>query len=353
VWGSATGALLTWEALDFGLRDAGVTGAEAALARARAGDALTRLDVQHAVAAAFLDILAASRAVAAAQADVDRRDVLRRTVQALVDNQLRPGADASRTDAERAAAQTRLIQAQAGVTLAELTLARVLGLGGGAITIDEARLRQTPAGDVPAPTPSTHPQVLARQAGITQARAFEDVLAHTDLPRVYVQSSVFARGSGAAPDGTLDSGLGGLALDRANWAAGVVVVFPNLFDFSNLRARKAAAAASTRTETALYDETVLAVSSRQQAAAALIKAARAVAANTPVQLAAARQSEQQARSRYDAGLAGVIEVADAQNLLAQAEVQDQLARVDVWRALLAAAYAQGDLTPFVNLVRQP
>jgi hypothetical protein len=27
--------------------------------------------------------------------------------------------------------------------------------------------------------------------------------------------------------------------------------------------------------------------------------------------------------------------------------------VDVWRALLAAAYAQGDLTPFVNLVRQP
>jgi outer membrane protein len=46
-------------------------------------------------------------------------------------------------------------------------------------------------------------------------------------------------------------------------------------------------------------------------------------------------------------------VADAQGLLAQAEVQDQLARVDVWRALLASAIAEGDLTPFLNLIHQP
>ena len=61
---------------------------------------------------------------------------------------------------------------------------------------------------------------------------------------MYLQSSVFARGSGANPDGTFDGGVDGLGLDRANWAAGVQVVFPNLFDFSSLRARKTAAAAS-------------------------------------------------------------------------------------------------------------
>ncbi len=72
-----------------------------------------------------------------------------------------------------------------------------------------------------------------------------------------------------------------------------------------------------------------------------------------MQLAAARQSESQARARYDAGLAGLSEVADAQSLLARAEMQDALARVDVWRALLAGAVAQGDLGPFLNLVRQP
>src|SRR5262249_45934334 len=77
------------------------------------------------------------------------------------------------------------------------------------------------------------------------------------------------------------------------------------------------------------------------------------AANTPIQLAAAQQSERQARARYDSGLATIVEVADAQSLLAQAEVQEQLARVDVWRALLAAAVAQGHLNPFLSILRRP
>ena len=56
------------------------------------------------------------------------RVILARAVHTLVDNELRPGAEASRTDAERAAAQTRLIQARQGVALAQITLARVLGM---------------------------------------------------------------------------------------------------------------------------------------------------------------------------------------------------------------------------------
>jgi hypothetical protein len=95
------------------------------------------------------------------------------------------------------------------------------------------------------------------------------------------------------------------------------------------------------------------VTSEQQIAAAMLEAARAVAANTPIQLAAAQQNESQARARYNAGLTSLVEVADAESLLAQSEAQDQLARVDVWRALLAAAAAQGDLAAFVNMARQP
>src|SRR4051812_20208523 len=130
VWGSATGALFSWEPVDLGLRQATVAGAEAAVERARAGEAVTRLDVQTAVGNAFLNIVGAERAVAALQADVERRDLLSRAVHTLVDNELRPGAEASRSDAERAAAQTRLIQAQQAVTLAQIALARVLGVSG-------------------------------------------------------------------------------------------------------------------------------------------------------------------------------------------------------------------------------
>ena len=69
VWGSAAGALFSWEPFDFGLRHADVAGAEAAVAQARADEALTRLDVQNVVAQAFLNAIAAQRAVAAVQAD--------------------------------------------------------------------------------------------------------------------------------------------------------------------------------------------------------------------------------------------------------------------------------------------
>jgi outer membrane protein TolC len=83
----------------------------------------------------------------------------------------------------------------------------------------------------------------------------------------------------------------------------------------------------------------------------MVEAAMAVAANTPVQVAAAQQSVTQATARYQAGLAGIVEVAEAQNLIAQSEVEDQIARVDVWRALLAQAVADGAIEPFLKLVR--
>jgi len=354
VWGSATGALFSWEPFDFGLRHAGVVSAEAALTQARAGETMTRLDVQSAVGSAYLGVLAAQRAVTAARADLDRRDVLLRAVRTLVTNQLRPGADQSRAEAERAAAQTRVLQAQQALTIGQATLARVLGSTTAAVTLaGDALLARLPATDVTPSPVAAHPLAQVRQAGVDQARAQEDVLARTDLPHVYFQSSVFARGSGANPSGVLDGGVDGLGLDRANWAAGVQVVFPNVFDFASLHARKTAAAAASRATTALYEEALLTVTSQQQTAVALVQTARAIAANTPIQLAAAQQSETQARARYDAGLATILEVADAQSLLAQAEEQDQLARVQVWRAVLAAAVAQGDLAPLLSMLRQP
>jgi outer membrane protein TolC len=354
VWGSATGALFSWEPFDFGLRRATVRNAEAAVAGARANQALTRLEVQGAVGAAFLAVVAAEQAGVAAEADVERRDVLARAVHTLADNQLRPGADASRADAERAAAQTRFIEAREALVLARLTFARTLGLAGDDVTVNVAGLlAPVPATVPPSAAAPAHPLALVRQAAVDLARSEEDVLSRTDRPRLFLQSSVFARGSGANFDGSLDGDVDGLGLDRANWAAGVQVVFPNLFDFASLRARRAGAAASTRAEGARHDEALLIVTHLQRAATARVDAARAIAANTPVQLAAAQQSETQARARYEAGLAGIVEVADTQSLLAQAEYLNSSARIEVWRALLAEAVAHGDLTSFASLVRSP
>jgi outer membrane protein len=350
-WGSAAGALFSWEPFDLGLRAAGVRSAEMAVALARASEGLTRLEVEAAVGGAFLAVVQAEQAVTAAQADVERRTVLARAARTLADNQLRPGAEASRADAELAAAQTRSILARQTLVLAQTSLARVLGVAGGLAGANAAALlgAASPAATTPPAAPATHPLLQVRQAAVDASRAQDQVLAETNRPRLLLQSALFARGSGAAFNGALDGGASGLWFDRANWAAGVQVVFPNLFDVSSLRARRAASAATTRAEGARYDEAQLLVTSQQRAAAVMVDAARAVAANTPVQLAAARQSEAQASARYQAGLASIVEVADTQNLLAQAEYQDAAARVDVWRALLAEAIARGDLASFRSL----
>jgi len=58
-----------------------------------------------------------------------------------------------------------------------------------------------------------------------------------------------------------------------------------------------------------------------------------------------------ARARYEAGLAPLTEVADAERLLAQAETGDALSRLGIWQALLAEASARGTLTPFLDQVK--
>ena len=192
-WGSAAGALFSWEPIDFGLRDAGVRGAEAVITRARADESLTRLDVQSAVGGAFLAVVQAEQAVTATQADVERRNVLARAAHTLADNQLRPGAEASRADAERAAADTRAILARQTLILALTALARVLGVTAGPIGVNSTGLlTAAPHTDAPADPASAHPLARARQASVDVARTQEEVLEHTDRPRLFVQSALFA-----------------------------------------------------------------------------------------------------------------------------------------------------------------
>src|SRR5262249_53142243 len=106
-------------------------------------------------------------------------------------------------------------------------------------------------------------------------------------------------------------------------------------------------------ERARYDQTVQNVTTGRARAQALLATASDIARNTPVELKAASDAEGRARARYASGLASVTEVADAQRLLAQAETDAAVARLGVWRALLAVAQSGGDLTPFVDQLRRP
>src|SRR5207248_8201799 len=127
VWGSAIGTLVTWEPFDFGLRQANVSAAGAARARSEATLKRTQFEIAAATADAYLTVAAAQETVQAAQAGVDRAEVLLRSINAQVNAQLRPGADASRAEAELAAARTQLIQARQATEVARSLVSQYVG----------------------------------------------------------------------------------------------------------------------------------------------------------------------------------------------------------------------------------
>jgi outer membrane protein TolC len=350
-WGSAAGAMAAWEPFDFGLRAAEVETARAAERQATAGAALTRLDVAIGIGDAFLRLLVAQETVRAMKADVERRRVFADAVNVLVKNELRPGVDASRVAAELAGARTQLIQGEQSEEIARVTLAEVLGVAGQRLEIHPEPLLRLPLSRALPETPLVaHPLAEAQKATIEVFRSRKEALARAWVPRLDLQAALFARGSGWAASGNRDSGLDGLLPDTPNWAGGLTITFP-LFDFASLRAKRAIEQHNEQAEQARYDQVLQELSGKDAKARATVDGALRIAENTPVQLAAARDTETQARARYQAGLASVIEVAEAQQLLVQASIDDGLARLGVWRALLGAAGAVGDLRPFLDLVQ--
>ena len=193
--------------------------------------------------------------------------------------------------------------------------------------------------------------MLASQAAIKEVQAREKALNRSYYPRLYLQGSQFARGTGVSPDGRTGGAASGLGPNFQNWAIGATITFP-VFDFFSIRARKHAEVYNEGTAAARYDQTLQDLTGQIEKAKAVLDGARRIAQNTPIQLAAARATEQQATTRYRAGLGSVDEVAEAQRLLTQAEIDDSLARLGVWRALLGVAAAEGDLTPFLTSVRK-
>ena len=351
-WGSAIGALVTWEPFDFGLRRANVAAAGAARSRSEAALRRTEYDVAVATADAFLTLAAAQETERAAQAGVDRATTVAQTIHALVDAQLRPGADASRADAELAAARTQLIQSEEAVDVSKTTIARFTGADPAKVAIATAKLAQLPPDRTVTPIdPHANPVAMEQQAVIDQAKSQLHALERQYFPRFYLQGATYARGTGAESDGRILGGLNGLGPTTGDLGIGFTVTFP-VFDFASLHARENAQSAAIRSETARAQQIAVDIRAQWNAAVATLNGARRVAANTPIQVKAAREATDQATARYRVGLANIDSVAEAQRLLTQAEIDDALARLAVWRALLAIATAAGDIRPFLAEVGQ-
>ncbi len=351
-WDSAAGLMVSWEPFDFGYRAGVVNQARANAEIYKAGVALTRLDVASATVSAFFNLFAAQQLVSAAQADVERRQVFSNSVQVLVENQLRPGADGSRAQAGLAAARIRLIRAETAERVALAAFAELLGIPSANVSIDAAALvRSVPNEEAAAPlTIANHPSAQMQNAQVSVAAAQVHVLDRSYYPHFLLESSISGRGSGVNDDGTLQGGANGMGPNRENWAVGITAIFP-IMDIFSIRAKKQVAEANLKAQQATYQQTVQELSSQVEQARIGEDGARKVAQNTPLEVQAARDSESQARARYQSGLTGIVDVADGQSLLAQAEITDIIAKLEIWRSMIAVAVSQGDVQSLLQMTQ--
>jgi outer membrane protein TolC len=352
VWGSAAGVLVNWQPFDFGLRHANVEAARAAKKGADAALEGSQLEVGAAAADAFLTLLAARETVKAADAAVQNWTTLLQSVHALTSSQLKPGADESRIEAELAIARTQLVYARQAEEASRATLIKFLSPANVAsVAVDSGRLlADVPPAEAPSPANiADHPLMEQQKASVAQSAAQLHAIERTWVPQFAIEGAAYARGTGAESDGSRLPGWNGLAPSVQNYAAGFSITFP-FMDFASIHAREATQVANLRADQAreqLIDKTL---TEQFDKAKATLQAARDVANNTPVEVKSAHVAFDQAKARYQAGLSPIDDLAQAQRLVVQAEVDDSIARLNVWRALLQLDAARGDIQPFLQAV---
>jgi outer membrane protein TolC len=313
---------------------------------AEAATAALKLEVAYDAADRFVNFVSRTEIVRAAQASVDRDRVFVQIVKALTDQALRPGVDLSRAQAELAIAEVQLIRTQQNAAVACIELGQALGDARMVITPAPGPLLSGQPGGFP-PSRVPHPALIESDAAVTAAQKREQATKMEYLPRLDLVGAIWTRGSGLPNNGKA-SPADGLAPDTPNWAAGITFAWP-ILETVGVRARARSEAANVQAAVARRAELGDLIDAQVLSAASIADGARRVAAETPVALASARAAETQATARYKSGLASVLEVAEAQRLLTDAEIQDAEARLGVWSGLLLAARAAGDLGPFLTL----
>ena len=347
---SSGGFSLDWAPLDFGLHKARINMARDQYMQAQSQYATTQLDVALAAANAFLDCVVAVEQLKAANENQASFLQFSNIVHAQVNSSLKPGADASLADAQLANSRNDVIRANLAYELAMANLANTLGLGGKSLQIDATGLATTaePA-DMQKELPFFEhvPILQTARAALTTAKAQKRVLDKEYFPVFHFLGGVNMRGAGLGVNGR-PSGqdVNGLFPLVPNYQVAMIINW-NFLDIYRLRAEKKVQMQRIEQQNQDFNLVLQNLKTQDVQSRARVKAALALAENMPVQVKAAYMAASQAEARYKTGLGSVAQVAEANQVLAQSRAQEAIARVGVWRALLAVAAVHGDIKPFL------
>ena len=321
------------EVFDFGRLAALSASADALAETEAARGEVAALDLDLAVTETFLAVRAAKSVLDAAASALKRATAHRDEARAGVNAGLRKPIELTRAEADVARFDVGRVRAEAGVVVAQ-------GLFAAAVGVPDPLLDA--AGDVPAfaAAPSMDAALaaaLARDPGLRAANALAvaqqertRAISAELRPDLQLTATLSARAGGGPPTaGTVPSG-GGWAPDVQNWDVGLVLSWP-FFDRVVLARRDASAEQENARRAEAEEEKARLTAIVQQASVGFSAAVEAVPA-LERSVDAARANAAQADARFKAGLGNSVELADAEGLLVEAEIQLALGRFEAARA---------------------
>ncbi len=302
------------------------------------------LDLNLAVANMWYAVRAAHEVLLAAVQAVDRAKVDRDAAQAGVRAGLLKPTDLTLADAQYARFDVGRISALASLAESQAMFAAAVGVND---------MRLDAAGDAPSLTPlpslnaalglahQRDPGVLAAAASLEGQRQTTHAIDSQLHPDLRLTATVSTRAGGALPSGGPEAYGFGILPYIPNYDAGLVLTVP-LYDPVIARERDA----SRQLEEVRREElaaTSLQVTEGVQQAYLKVQLADQAMGALDRSVTAARANNDLARARFGAGLGTSVELADAEDLRVQAEIQLAVGRFEQsrTRALLSRALAEG------------
>jgi outer membrane protein len=338
------GVGLTQEVFDFGRIEAERAAADAEIEVERRRSDAERLDIDFGVEEAYFSLSASKAIVRASDEAYERSRVHRDLAKRGVDAGLRSPIELTRAEADLARFDVGRIKARGGEAVAQSVLSAAIGAPDGAVDISPETLQP---GDMPALPEAI---ALARQRDprlaetITQLKAAE---VHTRAvgaelrPDLALTGTLSGRAGGAPPSSGPTANGEGWVPNVRNWDAGLIFSWP-LFDGTINARRNAAHSAEDvrRSEIDVVSEQDLAAV-RQAYIEVRVANAALVALNDSV--VAGRANYDQANARFASGVGNAVELADAEAVRTNAEIQLALGQFEAGRARAAfgRAIAEG------------
>jgi outer membrane protein TolC len=338
------GAGLLQELFDFGRIGAQRAAADALVSVEKQVAATARLDVDFSVEEAFFSVLAAKGIVRAADEAYTRSLVHRDLAKRGVDSGLRSPIELTRAEADLARYDVGKVRARGGLAVAQSVLAASVGAPDPAI--DAADQPPQPS-DMPAlhdalaMAEKRDPQLAAAIAQLKGTEERSRAIGAELRPDLSVTATLSGRAGGAPPSsGPIPTGDGWLPT-VPNWDAGLLLTWP-LFD-GVVAARRDAAVAEEQVRRDEIDVTRLLMMAQVRQTYEQVRVARNAVVALQNAVVAARANWQQADARFGAGIGNAVELADAEAVRTDAEIQLALGQFDLERARAAfgRAIAEG------------